>query len=197
MVLRTSPAAGRDIFKTLKSIIMKITVRMAFLLLTAPVLFSSCSNEVTGSAKPSGNKSTEGENSIRFKVNGQPVITTAWVITRFTMNGHAGINITSNMKKDKRTVQFNINGETPGTYKLFTGAKSTTTGYGDYKPDWDQQLNSYSFQDGSFVLTHIDTVKGKISGHFSGIVRNARGQTLTITDGEIVNGELNKDVIHY
>jgi hypothetical protein len=167
----------------------------------------SCSNANSASSDSipeqklqATSKKEESINIIRFKVNGTQVTTGPWVITRFTMSGHAGLNITSSMKKDKRTVQFNLNDDKAGNYTLALsplGAKGGNTGYGDYKPDYEHMLESYSFRKGQLIINSIDTLKGILNAEFSGTVTNNNGTSFSITDGKIVNGSINDGVIHY
>jgi len=67
--------------------------------------------------------------------------------------------------------------------------------HGSYHPDFSQPLNSYSFVSGSFVITDVDTVHHILNGTFSGTVKNTKGETLSITDGKIINGALKPGII--
>ena len=143
----------------------------------------------------------QGTNLITFKVNGQKVISSGWTISRFTQSSdpsHEWLNITSNMKEDKRTINMNISGTAPGTYSLVSGESMKKGSYGAFYPDYLGDLTkSFSFNKGSFVISSIDLKKKTVSGTFSGTVQNLRGDKIEITEGKIINGALNPDVIHY
>src|SRR4051812_39943003 len=57
-------------------------------------------------------------NLITFKVAGTLVKTSGWNISEFVRDGAGalGLNITTNMHQDKRTILMNLNGVTPGAY---------------------------------------------------------------------------------
>lgn len=139
---------------------------------------------------------TTSGNSIVFKVDGQEVKTSGWNISRFNMGNRVQLNLTTNMHEDKRTLLFNLNGWTPGEYILKQGSKEPNTGYGDYKPDYEDVLASFSFQDGSFLIENIDTVKGLMNASFHGTVKRG-DKVFTITDGKVINGALRKGITNY
>jgi len=134
-------------------------------------------------------------NIIRFKVNGAPVKTSVWNIAPFTgIKGITGINVTSNMHEDGRTVSFNINGNTVGTYPLKAGLRASGESgiaYGSYRPDYMKaMMNNYRFVSGEFVITSIDPKKHLFNCTFHGRATNGRGEAIEITDGAVINAEL-------
>ncbi len=141
------------------------------------------------------------DNVISFKVNGSAVVTSGWTISRVkwsTDPSRLWLNITSNMHQDKRTIGVNLNGSVPGTYVLGleNGALSGQS-HGSYHADYADLSDSYSFISGSFVITEVDLVKLVINGTFSGTVQNNKGESLSITDGKIINGKLNGSINSY
>ena len=169
------------------------------------ILFLSCADTVSVN-NPSADNTTKtaaakSDNVITFKVNGTAVVTSGWTISRLqwsTDPGKLWLNITSNMHDDKRTIGANLNGAVPGTYilGLENGALSKQS-YGSYHPDYAETLNGYSFINGSFVITEMDTVRNIVNGTFSGTVKNSKGESLSITDGKIINGKLNPHINTY
>jgi hypothetical protein len=137
-----------------------------------------------------------GGNQILFKVNGELVKTSGWNISRFDMGRGIQLNITSNMHEEKRTIAFNINGWTPGTYSLEPFAQEWGTAYGDYKPDYDEMLNSFSFTDGEIIIESIDTAAGFLNATFHGTAKNNKG-SFSISDGKIIYGRLKNGTIKY
>ena len=123
--------------------------------------------------------------------------TNGWNISRFQWNNQSAVwmNITSDMHKEKRTINVNLNGAKPGTYTFDDKGVIMEKSHGSYHPDFSDQLNSYSFVSGSVVITDVDTVHQVVNGTFSGTVRNAKGEILNITDGKIVNGALKPGII--
>ena len=165
------------------------------------LLAVSCNNNKTtpgNSEKNSANASSSTEkNFVSFKVNGDEVKTNGWNISRFRWNNQSAVwmNITSDMHKEKRTINVNLNGSKPGTYSFDDKGVIMEKSHGSYHPDFSDPLNSYSFVSGSFVITDVDTVRQSLSGTFSGTVRNPKGETLNITDGKIVNGALKPGIV--
>jgi hypothetical protein len=145
------------------------------------------------------NKS-EGENLISFKVNGKLVNTSGWTISRFSFQSEplqVWLNITSNMKQEPRTLNINLNGSVPGKYSL-GGSAMKKQSHASYYPNYIEDLShSFSFSSGEFTITQVDTVKHLVNGYFSGIVKNLNGEQLEITDGKLINGALNRNVIRY
>lgn len=135
-------------------------------------------------------------NVISFRVNGTPVKTSGWNISRFAMGKGLNLNITTNMHEDKRTIVLNLRGGTTGTYSLNEGASGPLSGYGDYKPDYEDLLSSFRFEQGSVVINSMDTANGLLNATFSGRVKKG-GDVMEITDGRIVNGSLNKNIQTY
>src|SRR5215207_7052102 len=83
---------------------------------------------------------TSAENRIYFNVNGDPVKSSGWNLSRFDMGQGVGINVTSNMHEEIRTVAFNINGQSIGTYSL---NEDSGAAYGSYKPDYADLSSSF------------------------------------------------------
>lgn len=138
--------------------------------------------------------SETASNVILFKVAGKPVKTSGWNISEFVRNsaGALGLNITTNMHEDCRTIMVNLNGCKPGRY-TFSEPHTLSDSYGDYKPDYTGDLfYSYSFVSGAFDLTEVNREKNYINASFSGTVKDKHGNTLEITDGKIINGTLTK-----
>ena len=99
------------------------------------------------------------------------------------------------MHEDKRTVAFNVNGYLPGSYQI-SDKRSANSAYGDYKPDYSDLLNSYSFKEGVINIISIDTINGVLNASFSGTVVKGIEQ-IKITDGRIVNGKLRSGLTKY
>lgn len=147
------------------------------------LLAMSCNNNKTNSTetsdKKSGNTSpSKGDNVISFKVNGDEVMTSGWNIRRFTWSNQSAVwmNITSDMHKEKRTINVNLNGEKPGTYNFDDKGVIMEKSHGSYIPDYSDPSNSYSFVNGSFVITDVDTVNNIVNGTFSVTVKNSKGK---------------------
>ena len=140
------------------------------------------------------------DNLISFKVRGESVKTSGWNLTRFQLVNASkeSLNITTSMYDDTRTIDITMNGTEPGDYAVKPGDGSGQVFYGTYFPDYASDPdNSYSFQTGSFIITSIDTGKNVLSAIFWGTVKNAKGQTIDITDGKIINGSLTPGTLIY
>jgi hypothetical protein len=181
-------------------------MKKIFITLVAGSLMAACNSgtSIATDKQPSTAEtavSKKGKNTIRFKVDGQQVETTGWTISRFTYGSdpkQEWLNITSNMKMDKRTINVNLKSSAPGTYTFQENASTFKDSHGAFYPDYLGDIaNSYSFKGGSFTITAIDVQKGTVNATFQGIVKNLKGQTLAITEGEISEGLLNHDVIRY
>ena len=166
------------------------------------LLIVSCNNNKTigdrNSEKNSADASSSTDkNFISFKVNGDEVKTSGWNISLFRWSNQPAVwmNITSDMHKEKRTINVNLNGAKPGTYSFDDKGVIMEKSHGSYHPDFTETLNAYSFVSGSFVITDVDTVHHVLNGTFSGTVKNTKGETLNITDGKIVNGALKPGII--
>ena len=168
---------------------------MKWKLLLAAAVFCSCGPDAKNNTAANA-PAKDGSNQISFKVNGEPVVTSGWNISRFDMGQGPCLNITTDMHVDKRTLLINLQGTEPGTYQLKRGQKGSFTGYGDYKPDYDNLLDSYSFEEGSFTITSIDTAKGILNASFSGTAKKG-DKTFTISEGSIVNGNLARGIHTY
>lgn len=166
---------------------------LSFSILTL-LMAASCNNAKENSA--AAEKESVENNSITFRVDGQPVRTSGWNISRFESGQGLNLNITTNMHEDKRTVMVNLRSTVPGTYSLDENATGQFSGYGDYKPDYEDLLNSYRFTRGSFTISSIDTSKGFLNATFSATAKKG-SEVINITDGKVINGSLNKNVITY
>jgi hypothetical protein len=180
-------------------------MRKLFMLFACFFLFA-CNNDKKSTEKTTENTSenktgtsTPGSNTdniITFNVSGQPVSSTGWNINRFDFGAGAGtsLNVTSNMHEQPKTININVNGDVPGTYTLGAGTQSMKThgmAYGSYAPDYLKDMsNTYSFQDGEFVIVSIDTTAGLLNATFHGTVKNTKGESLQVTDGKVINGRL-------
>ena len=141
--------------------------------------------------------SSTDENVISFKVNGNEIRTSGWNIRRFTWSNQTNVwmNIATDMHKEKRAINVNLNGAKPGTYIFDDKGVVMENSHGSYNSDFNDPSGSYSFVSGSFVITDVDTVHHIVNGTFSGTVKNTKGETLNITDGKIMNGTLKPGVI--
>ncbi len=133
------------------------------------------------------------DNQVTFKVDGEQVKSSGWNISRFDMGRNTELNITTNMHEDKRTIMINIKADKVGRYSLNTAGEA----YGDYKPDYQELLDSYSFKDGSITITAIDTVLNTLNATFEGTVKNRQGKSFRISDGTITNGRLTPGITKY
>ena len=172
-----------------------------FALAIAGLLLIGCNNNKTNSAATSDKKSersaSTGENVISFKVNGDEVQTSGWNIRLFKWSNQSDVwmNITSDMHKERRTINVNLNGSRPGTYGFTDGGVIMESSHGSYHPNFNESSNSFSFVSGSFVLRDVDTVRHIVNATFSVTARNTKGETVNITDGKIINGTLKPGVI--
>jgi hypothetical protein len=162
----------------------------------------NCNNNKTVNAENSDKKSgdtisAEGKNVISFKVNGDEIKTSGWNIRRFTWTNQSAVwmNITSDMRKEKRTINVNLNGAEPGTYNFDDEGVIMEKSHGSYRTDFSDPSGSYSFVGGSFVITDVDTVHQVVNGTFSVTAKNSKGETVNITDGKIINGALKPGII--
>jgi len=196
----SSPAPRAGHFLKIKKSNMKIlpVILIAGTLATAA---SSCNNSSAKEPNTEEVASREtADNIIRYKVNGEPVTTSGWNISRFILTNESkeSLNITTNMHDERRTLNINISGTEVGEYVVKTDNKSERNFYGSYFPDYLNDLsNSYSFETGSFVIIRIDTTKNILEASFSGTVKNQKGETFSISDGKIIKGKLNATVIRY
>lgn len=174
-------------------------VKHRFVAITLSVIiFTSCSDitesrndQLPGIEDGKANReNTMHDNTIIYKVNGEEVKTTGWNISRFRIGNEVQLNITSNMHTDKRTINVNLNGDTAGSYWLASDGSLAASFYGSYAPNYADLLARYSFKEGEFVITQLDTVKGIVNGTFKGVVSDLQGKSLEITDGKIINCEL-------
>ena len=135
-----------------------------------------------------------GSGNMSFRVDGSLVSTNVWNASYGNLfPAFITTNITSNMYKDKRAVNININAVTNGTYNFIDGSTSALNkAYGSYYPDYFGDIsNTYQFTSGSFVVTSIDTIAKTFSGSFSGTATNSEsGATVSITEGVVTNGTL-------
>jgi len=173
-----------------------------FLLYIIALIIPGCNNNKTGNAESSDKKtdaesSSTGENVISFKVNGDKVTTSGWNIRLFTWSNQSDVwmNITSDMHKEKRTINVNLNGSKPGTYNFDDAGVIMEKSHGSYRSDYSDPAGSYSIVSGAFVITDVDTVHHIVNGTFSVTAKNAKGETLNITEGKIIKGTLKPGII--
>ena len=172
-----------------------------FLFFIATTLLISCGQNdkaAAGKKESTSETSSSGNNTITFKVNGDQVNSEGWIVQRFVWDDetpHTWITIVSNMHKDKRTITVNLAGGAPGIYNFPPFSYFNITGsHGSYFPDYSKPLESYQFTKGEFHIIVLDTLKGILSGTFSGIVKNVNGKELTISDGKLTNVKLKAGV---
>jgi len=162
----------------------------------------SCNNDKTASAenaeKTSSDASTStGKNVISFKVNDKEVTTSGWNIRLFKWSNQPDVwmNITTDMHKEKRTINVNLNGAKPGTYTFDDAGVIMEKSHGSYRSDYNDLSGSYSFVSGSFIITVVDTAQHIVNGTFSVTAKNTKGEVVNITDGKIINGALKPGII--
>jgi hypothetical protein len=177
-------------------------MRKIFIFSIIAFLAINCNNDKTSTGESSEKKSVDassstGENVISFKVNGDAVTTSGWNIRLFKWSNQTDVwmNITSDMHKEKRTINVNLNGAKPGTYDFDDQGVIMEKSHGSYKADYNDASGSYSFVGGSFVITDVDTVHHIVNGTFSVTAKNTKGETVNITDGKIIKGALKPGII--
>ncbi len=138
--------------------------------------------------------STDANNFVRFKVNGVLVETSAWNASYGNLvGGMLTYNITSNMHENEKTININVNATQVGEYDfLFTGGTAPNKAYGIYHPKYSNTFDVYSFQNGKFTITEIDTIRKVYAGKFYGKVVNDSGIEFQITDGEFRSTNLKR-----
>lgn len=151
--------------------------KLAFVLSVVLICFS-CSKE----GGSSGNMS--------FKVDGVLINSAVWNVSYGKLvptDPFKVTNVTSNMHKDKRAINININAAKSGTYELKSGGGVTATAnkaYGSYYKDY------FKFLDGEITID-IDTIAKTISGTFFGTAEYD-GETVEITEGQFSSNNLKK-----
>lgn len=177
-------------------------MKQIFVLLITAWLVASCNNNKTASATNSDTNASDASSStvknvISFKVNGNEVKTSGWNIRLFKWSNQSEVwmNITSDMHKEKRTINVNLNGAKPGTYNFDNEGVIMEKSHGSYRSDYNDPSGSYSIVSGSFVLTAVDTLHHIVNGTFSFAAKNTKGETVNITDGKIINGALKPGII--
>ena len=68
--------------------------------------------------------------------------------------------------------------------------------YGDYKPDYNDMLSAFGFEDGEIHIEKIDIEKGLVNASFFGTLTNGHEKHL-ITEGKIINGKLRSGITKY
>jgi hypothetical protein len=184
-------------------------MRKTFAALFVVLLLAGCNNKkasdkesTTDKKESADNKLTSSSqhNVILFTVNGEKVTSSGWNISRFNFGNGAGnsVNLTSNMHEQPKTINININGDRPGVYPLQSGLgtlKTPGVAYGSYTPDYMNGIgNHFSFKDGEFEIISIDTVAGSLNAKFHGTAKNMKGESVTITDGQVIDGKLKTGV---
>lgn len=132
-----------------------------------------------------------GNGVYSFKVDGVQVNSNVWgnVYSNIFPN-FVTVNATSNMHKEKRTLNININADVSGNYNFTLAAPTANTAQGTFYPNYDNVSDTYQFVDGSIKITGINKVDKTFTATFSGTVKNQYGQTHTITEGVIQSGIL-------
>ncbi len=174
----------------------------SFLIAIASLVISCANNTGNNIVENSEQQPAQAgaENVITFKVNNAPVVTNGWNISRSIMNGAIVLNVTSNMHDEERAININVNGDKAGSYTFLEMGAHNKNGiaYGSYFPDYNEDMmHSYHFEDGEFVISAIDTVKGILDARFSGKVKNDKCQIMSITEGKVKNGKLKPGVTVY
>lgn len=172
------------------------TILSAFFLLSCNSAKDKKAPENESNDKGNVAVSSTGDNRIIFKADGGEVSTEGWVVQRFLWDEKTTspwLNITSNMHKDKRTINVNLNNTIPGKYVITEGSL-TTNSHGAYFPDFFKPMENYSFAGGEFNLTEVDTVNNILNGTFSGIVKNSEGKTIQISEGKLINVKIKPGV---
>jgi hypothetical protein len=171
------------------------------LIICFSVTVLSCNNNTqaakeTSPAREKDKAPFADDNIISFTANGENIISAGHNISRFTMDGKIWINITSNMRKDTRTVNMNIAGDKTATYSFDVSSLKNTNG--SYYPDYMKQItNSYRFISGEVTITSIDTAKGMLNAIFKGTVQNAKKETIEIKNGKVINGKLKPGITSF
>jgi len=187
---------------------MKRFIQFTLIIMFYLAIHVSCTNTSGNDATKSADQGkkaqpavvADNKNNISFKINGEQVNSSGWNIRRSMMTDMLVLNITSNMHDEPRTINININGDKPGTYNFLAAGGYSKRGaaYGSYYPDYKEDMMSpYSFEEGTFTITSIDTTAGMVNAEFSGVVKNSKGETLIITEGKISQGQLKPGITRY
>jgi hypothetical protein len=165
--------------------------------LTAIILFACGQSEKTSSKDNSPSDANvanaTGDNAITFKVDGQQVNSGGWIVQRFVWDEKTPapwLNITSNMHKDKRSINVNLNAANAGKYNFSETASIMTNSHGSYFPDFSKPMESFSFVSGEFNIVEVDTAKGILNGTFSITAKDINGKTISISEGKLTNVKL-------
>lgn len=192
-----------------------LTSGLVFLVLVS----ASCNNNKEPSVEKKDSKvekqtdstNVPAENLISFKVNKQLVVSPIFNILRFDFGTGQGTSLNlsiSNSADQPKIINFNINGDKPGHYPLKSLSKTTKTkgsAYGNYSPNYRQtsvdynkpSIEQFSFVNGEFVITSIDTTAGVMNATFYGTAKNTKGDSVLITDGNVINGKLNPGITKF
>lgn len=176
---------------------------MKRIFLFALVLAAACHSPETKTGTTKGDSSSpastaddngDSKGDLTFKANGEQINSGVWVISGFHFAGQPrGLNITSDMHKDKHGINVNLNGYGPGDYVLTNDKVSVPHSYGIYFPDYADNSNSYMLNSGHVTITVFDTVKNVLNATFSGTATNEKGEKIEITDGVITNGKISPE----
>ena len=169
--------------------------------LTAIILFACGQNEKTSSKENSSSEANvaiaSDDNAITFKVDGQQVNSGGWIVQRFVWDDKTPapwLNITSNMHKDKRSINVNLNATNAGKFSFSETASLMRNSHGSYFPDFGKPMESFSFVSGEFNITEVDTAKGIVNGTFSITAKDINGKTISISEGKLTNVKLKPGV---
>ncbi|MFI5133433.1 MAG: hypothetical protein ACHQEB_03810 [Chitinophagales bacterium] len=168
-------------------------MKLKILLFAGAIVLLAWSNTTRNNNKEAIDLNT-GDGTISFKVNGAQVKTSGFNISLFSLSGQHGVNVTSNMHEDVRTVSINVNALKPGTYPFKRGTgtyKTAGVAYGAYRPEYlKKMMDYYSFESGEFTIVAIDTTAHTFSATFSGKVKNSKGVQFEITEGKVSTTKL-------
>jgi hypothetical protein len=182
----------------------KISMKKLFSIMAVTTVLFACKDNAGNNNEKSGSQSKPEQTSpasggiISFKADGQQVNSEGWVVMRFVWDSNTPgewINITSNMHKDKRTINVNLNGGTAGKY-IFKEGSMMSTSHGSYFPDFSKPFESYLFESGEFDISNVDTEKNLINGTFSGIATSLNGKKVMITDGKLINVRMKPGLVN-
>ncbi|MFN2441024.1 MAG: hypothetical protein ABR503_17625, partial [Chitinophagaceae bacterium] len=172
------------------------------------ILFVACNDDKSsetktteGLEKQDAAGSTNGDNVITFKVNGETVNSIPMGISRMVAGGRHLLNLVSDTRKQPKTINISATGFAPGTYKFANAVAALQSQglffYGSYSPNPQRDaLDVYSIVGGEFIISSIDTVNNILNATFLLTVKNVKDEVITITDGKIINGKINPGVTY-
>jgi hypothetical protein len=171
-----------------------LNMKAAYFYLLILLLAVSCGQNDKGKTETNSDTTaskaanTSGNNTISFKADGETINSEGWIVQRFVWDNKTPspwLNIVSNMHKDKRSINVNLNGTAAVDYTFAENAPLMSSSHGSYFPDYSNPMGSYSFISGKVSITEIDTVANLVSGTFEVTAKSNDGKTVTITEGRI------------